>query len=160
MTRMRPDDKDVQEMVLALFTIVGGIQRATRRSPAASRLTVLQVIETRPGMRPSEIAAELDVNQSSVTRHIQALKAKGLVTVKADPQDGRAYTLQLTDSGRDELAELTQIGLQRFASFVADWDAEEVRTLTRLLVKFEESKAEVGQRETPPSGRRWKQTGD
>jgi DNA-binding MarR family transcriptional regulator len=157
---MKSDDKDVQEMVLALFTMMGGIQRATRRSPAASRLTVLQVIEARPGRRPSEIAAELDVNQSTITRHVQALQAEGQVTMAADPQDGRACTLQLTNSGREELAALTQIGLQRFASFVADWDADEVRTLTRLLVKLEESKAEVGRREPPSSERRWGKTGD
>jgi DNA-binding MarR family transcriptional regulator len=153
---MRPADKDVREMIAALFTLMGGIQRVSKRSPAASRLTVLQVIEARPGVRPSTIAAELGMNQSSITRHIQALEAESLVTVTADPQDGRAYILQLTDSGREELAELTRIGLKRFASFVADWDAEEVRTLTRLLVKLEESKAEVGRREPPPTGRRRK----
>lgn len=157
---MKPDAKDIQEMVVALFTLMGGIQRASKRSPAASRLTVLQVIEAHPGMRPSEIAAELDVNQSTVTRHIQALQTEGQVAVSADPQDGRAYTLRLTESGREELAALTQIGLQRFTSFVADWDADEVRTLTRLLVKLEESKAEVGQREPPQFGRRWEKTGD
>ncbi len=160
MRRMRPADKDVQEMITALFTLMGGIQRVAKRSPAASRLTVLQVIEARPGVRPSTIAAELGMNQSSITRHVQALEAEGLVSVTADPQDGRAYTLRLTDSGQEELAELTQIGLKRFASFVADWDAEEVRTLTRLLVKLEESKAEVGRRVPPPTGRRRKQTGD
>jgi DNA-binding MarR family transcriptional regulator len=160
MRRMRPADEDVQEMVLALFTLMDGIQRVTKRSPAASRLTVLQVIEARPGIRPSKIAAELGMNQSSITRHVQALEAEGQVTVAADPKDQRACVIHLTDSGREALAELTKIGLGRFASFVADWDAEEVRTLTRLLVKLEESKAEVARREAAPSGPRWRGPGD
>lgn len=154
---MKPGDEDVQAMVLALFTLMAGIQRASRNSPAAGRLSLLQVVAARPGVRPSEIAAELGVNQSSVTRQVQALEDEGLLKVTADPQDARACTIKLTRSGREMLSSLNRIGLGRFASFVADWDAREVRTLTRLLVKLEESKAEAARREAHPAGRRWKQ---
>jgi hypothetical protein len=44
--------------------------------------------------------------------------------------------------------------MDRFAAFVADWDAQEVRTLTRLLVKFDAAKAEVGRRAPPSRARR------
>ena len=58
-------------------------------------------------------------------------------------------------AGRKELDRLTQIGLSRFALFVADWDAEEVRTLGRLLEKLAVSKAAVGEREQRSAGRAW-----
>jgi len=90
------------------------------------------------------------VHRSAVTHELQALEAAGQVTLSVDPADRRSWFVALTNSGRAELDRLTSIGLDRFASFVADWDAQEVRTLTRLLVKFETSKAEVGRR-TPPS---------
>ncbi len=150
---MKSTDEDVQNLVIALFTVVEGIKRATRRNPAASRLSALQLIAARPGIRPSEIATELGLNQSSITRQIQDLESKGYVTVAPDLQDQRARCLTLTDSGRGTMTELTKFGLNRFASFVADWDAEEVRTLTFLLVKFEESKAAVARQEASLGGR-------
>lgn len=154
---MKPKDEDVQAMVLALFTLMNGIQRATRNNPAAGRLSMLQLVAARPGIHPSEIAVELGVNQSSVTRQVQALEDEDHLTVTADPQDARACIIKLTRSGREMLSSLNKIGLGRFASFVAGWDAREVRTLTRLLVKLEESKAEVARREAQPVRRRWKQ---
>jgi hypothetical protein len=48
--------------------------------------------------------------------------------------------------------------MDRFASFAADWDAEEVRTLIRLLAKLAASKVEVGRRAPPRRARRrWPQ---
>jgi len=145
---MKPNDEDVQNLVTALFTVMEGIKRATKKSPAASRLTVLQMVAARPGIRPSEIATELGLNQSSITRQVQDLEAKGHVAITPDLQDQRARSLTLTNAGQDMLEELTQFGLKRFASFVANWEAEEVRTLTRLLMKFEECKAAVAKQET------------
>jgi DNA-binding MarR family transcriptional regulator len=147
---MEPTDEDVKNLVTALFTVMEGIKRATRKSPAASRLTVLQIVASSPGIRPSEIAAELGLNQSSISRQIQGLESRGYVAVAPDLKDQRAHRLTLTDSGQDTMAELTKFGLNRFAKFVADWDAEEVRTLTRLLTKFEESKTAVARGETSP----------
>jgi uncharacterized coiled-coil protein SlyX len=38
---------------------------------------------------------------------------------------------------------------------VADWEPEEVRMLTSLLKKLEESKAAAAARQRPPPGRHW-----
>lgn len=158
---MHPTDNDVHEMVTALFTLIGSLERAGRRIPDAAALKVLQIIAIQDHSRPSEIAAQLDVHQSSVTRQVQVLQGKGYVTVVEDPADRRSCIITLSEAGRAEMARLTGIGLGRFAAFVADWDVDEVRTLTQLLIKLEDSKAEVGRREAaaagsqPGKGRRW-----
>jgi hypothetical protein len=61
----------------------------------------------------------------------------------------------LTAAGSDELRSLAEEGLDRFALFVADWEPEEVRMLTSLLQKLDESKAAAAVRQQPPPGRRW-----
>ena len=155
---MKPSRDDVQQMVAALMTLMGGIERA-RRQGDASTLAVLKVLAMRGSARPSDIAVDLGVHQSTITRQVQTLETGGYVDVTADPVDRRSCFITLTDAGREEVGRLTEIGLSRFAAFVADWDAEEVRTLGRLLAKLERSKAEVNQREPRPDGRRWqKQT--
>ncbi len=152
---MQPDHEDVEKMVQAIFTLTSGLERARRRIPAASTVAVLQIIAAHEKIRPTAIATKLGVHQSTITRHVRSLEEAGQVAVIGDVNDRRSCTITLTEAGRAEVDRLTQIGLERFAMFVADWEADEVRTLTRLLVKFEESKAKVGNQTLRPAGRRW-----
>ena len=151
-----PTRQDVEQLVAALFTVTSGLERARRQIPDAAALSALQVLawaerqEPAQKVRPKHIATALGVHRSAVTHQLQALEEAGQVTLTVDAADRRSWFVALTDVGRHELDRLTTIGMDRFALFVADWDAQEVRTLTRLLVKFDASKAEVG-RQAPPS---------
>src|SRR5262245_43866364 len=151
---MKPSSDDVEQMVSALMTLVTGIERAKRRG-LASVLATLQIIDAYKRILPSTLSSELGLHQSSVTRQIQALEREGRVKVTANPDDGRSCYVELTTQGRSELRQLTKFGLKRFALFVADWDAEEVRTLARLMKKLETSKAKVAERSPQPMGRKW-----
>ncbi len=78
-----------------------------------------------------------------MTRQVQELEDSGYVEVRIDPADARCLRVSLTRSGAREQQRLVQVGLDRFASFVADWEPDDVRTLTALLEKLERSKAAV-----------------
>ncbi len=134
-------------MVTALFTLNAGLDRARRRSKGASTLSLLQVLSNRHGIRPSEIAALLQVHPSMVTRQLQELEDAGYVDIAANPADARSFLVRLTQAGEAEQQHLRQIGLDRFALFVDEWEPEDVRTLTTLLEKLERSKAAVASRE-------------
>jgi DNA-binding MarR family transcriptional regulator len=152
---MKPKRQDVEQLVAALMTSLHSMERA-RRKGDASRLAALYVIAARPESSPKEISEELGLHPSSLTRRIQALERDGHVKVKADPADGRSCQVSLTSSGKAEVERLRQVGLQRFASFVEKWDAAEVRTLTQLLMKLEQSKTDVNARGNP-TGASWRQ---
>lgn len=152
---MKPSKQDVHQMVAALMAVVHSADRA-RRKEDASRLAALYVIALDPESTPKAISEELGLHASSATRQIQALEQSGHVKVIADPVDGRSCRIKLTPAGRSEIERLQEQALQRFASFVAAWDAHEVRAFTQLLIKFEQSKAHA----TPAtkfSGSRWRQ---
>lgn len=153
---MQPSQEDVIQMVGALFGLIGSIQRAQKGNGPANRLALLQMIAAHGQIHPSKLAEELEVNQSSITRQVQILEDEGDVMVSADPGDLRACIIQLTDAGHNNLNELSAIGLGRFSKFVANWDAEEVRTLTRLLLKLEQSKTEVVVRKESSARDRWR----
>ena len=144
---MPPHKDDVESMVVALFTLIGGIDRATRLSKGASTLSLLQVVAGHEEIRPSDIADIQQVHPSLVTRQVRDLERMGFVNVRTDPADRRASLVSVTSAGSDEVRLLQQRGLERFAAFVADWDPEEVRTLASLLEKLEMSKAEVAESE-------------
>jgi DNA-binding MarR family transcriptional regulator len=144
---MPPNKGDVESMVVALFTLIGGIERATRLSKGASTLSLLQVVAGHEAIRPSEIADIQHVHPSLVTRQVRELERMGYIDVRSDPADRRACLVSVTSAGADKMHQLQQMGLERFATFVADWEPDEVRMLGSLLEKLERSKAEVGESE-------------
>ena len=152
---MVPSRNDVQALVVALFTVVGGIQRATRQSKLASGLALMQTIGEEGRSRPSEIAERQQLHPSQITRQVRVLEDQGFVAVEGDSSDRRAWLVSLTPKGIEEMRRLQQVGVDRFALFVADWEDSEVHHLTALLEKFERSKAAVAERERRPArGRR------
>jgi DNA-binding MarR family transcriptional regulator len=152
---MKASRDEVRSMVTALFVTNAALDRARRQKKGASTLSLLQVVATTPGIRPSEIANAQDVHPSQVTRQVRELETVRFVQVMADPADRRSCQVTLTPSGVEELQRLTEVGLDRFGSFVEDWEPEEVRMLTSLLQKLEQSKAEVAAQQRPHAGRRW-----
>jgi DNA-binding MarR family transcriptional regulator len=140
---VKPTRTDVHNLAAALFAIFSSMRRASNKGDAAT-LAILNIVAAHPKVRPSDIASALDVNQSSITRQMQKFEHRGLVRLSASPEDGRSCHILLTTPGRNEMRRLQAIGLDRFALFVKNWDARDVQTLTRLLARFEMSKAAVG----------------
>src|SRR5580700_4593797 len=118
---MSPSKDDVLSMVVALFTLISGVERARRQKKAAASLDLLQVIAASEAMRPSDIADQRLVHRSLVTRQLRELEDAGYVQFAADPHDGRSWMVALTPAGRDEMQRLQNVGLERFAMFVAGW---------------------------------------
>ena len=151
---MRPSRDDVQAMVVTLFALTAVLERARRQRRAAGALSLLQVIAGRDGIRPSEIADLQLVHPSLVTRQVRDLEDAGYAHVTADPADGRSWRVALTPAGTEEMRRLQQVGLDRFALFVTDWEARDVRALTALLDRLQASMAAVSEREQPRRARR------
>jgi DNA-binding MarR family transcriptional regulator len=149
-----PPARDEVQLMVALFTLTAGLERARRQKKAAGALSLLQVIAGRDGIRPSEIADLQLVHPSLVTRQVRELEDAGYAQVTGDPADGRSWLVALTPAGQDEMRRLQQVGLERFALFVADWEPGEVRALTGLLDKLRTSMVAVCEREQRPPARR------
>lgn len=142
-------------MVTELFAISAGLDRARRRKRRAAALDLLQIIGARDGIRPSDIAEQRSVHRSHVTRQLDELEAAGFVNIVSDPSDARSWIVTLTNAGREETGRLQQVGLDRFALFVADWEAAEVTRLAELLHKLQQSMAATdghGQEDTNDGG--------
>lgn len=142
-----PDQEDVRQLADALSVLYEGMNKAFRQRENGSELRLLAAIDQQEGSRPSEIADALGVDRSLVTRQIRALEDDGRLEAEPDPRDGRAFVVRLSEAGRAQVTELTELGIRRYMKFVADWDPAEVRELTRLVWKFEASKAQVAERE-------------
>ena len=82
------------------------------------------------------LAEEFHLDISTISRQSAALEQKGYVYRILDPQDGRAYSLQITESGAKELASNKQARFERVAELLQDWSLEDQQMFGELLSKF------------------------
>lgn len=86
--------------------------------------------------RVSEIAERVHLDISTVSRQVSVLVAQGLVTKVADPTDGRAQMLTLTDDGSQLLIQLRDRRNGWLGEVVADWSDADLATFDTLLTRF------------------------
>ena len=87
----------------------------------------------RGAMRPSDLAAALYLDKSTVSRQIDAAARLGLVERSPHPDDARAVTVRLTPDGQKRLEALRAARLERWRAALAEWPAGDIAELTRLL---------------------------
>lgn len=90
----------------------------------------------RRSMRSRELAAAMNADPSTVSRHVALLVDHELIRREADPDDGRATLLVITDAGRDRVLAMREMRRSAMAGVMADWTDDELHTLVGLLGRF------------------------
>jgi DNA-binding MarR family transcriptional regulator len=105
--------------------------------PAAYGL--LAALQRHQGLRLTDLSAEIGVGKPSVSRQVALLEQLGVVHKEADPQDGRAQAISLTEQGASQLAAAQAARRRIFHTLLEDWSVEELSTLAALLTKLNQS---------------------
>jgi DNA-binding MarR family transcriptional regulator len=87
-------------------------------------------------MRSSTLAETVQSDPSTVSRQVAALVRDGLIERQADPVDGRASLLVLSEAGRVVVAEHDRRRVAHFDRMVADWTTDELSQFAKLLARF------------------------
>jgi DNA-binding MarR family transcriptional regulator len=85
------------------------------------------------------LANEFHLDISTVSRQAAALESKGYVYKVPDPTDGRAYSYQITESGKRELDKYRRKRVDRLKELLNGWSDEECQKFGELLRKFNHS---------------------
>ncbi|MEV6930343.1 MarR family winged helix-turn-helix transcriptional regulator [Dactylosporangium sp. NPDC051485] len=93
------------------------------------------------GCHLKELAADCALDQSTTSRAVSAFVADGLVRRVADPHDGRASFLELTDAGREAMCRTNELYANLLADALRDWTRTDVELFSGLLRRFVESVA-------------------
>lgn len=93
-------------------------------------------------MRVSELAETVHSDISTISRQVSALSANGLIRKTADPEDGRAQVLSLSDQAIELLAQLREHRARIFAGYLEGWDRAEVDAFTGYLDRLGQAIAE------------------
>ncbi|MBY8861539.1 MarR family transcriptional regulator [Nocardia sp. CA2R105] len=141
---MQANKSQIGELVRTVSHFAEANRQGQARMFDAVRLGVLQLAVEHGPLRAGEVAERLDALPSSITRHIRALAEAELVSTEPDPADRRAVLLVATDTGRTELRQFLDVGEQVFGAVIAEWPADDVVTLTRLLTRLTQDWARYG----------------
>lgn len=85
------------------------------------------------GVRISDVADQIHLDLSTVSRHARALEGTGYLDKKPDPADGRATLVTTSDAGNDVLNAIIQHRTALFSAATADWDPDDTRALADLV---------------------------
>lgn len=127
--------------ILGVHTLFRKIEERLEQLDTDPQLTKperhLVVVLSQP-MRMGALAQELQTVPSSITAMADALEAKGLVVRQRDPDDRRAWQVQLTDAGH----RLRRWMAERAAAIFTEATGlpeQEIDTLARLLAEVSEA---------------------
>lgn len=85
------------------------------------------------GRRPTELAHELHLTASGVTRALLPLERRGIVERRRDPSDARASLALLTAAGRTLLDEALEDAGERASRLLRRLNVGQAKQLQRLL---------------------------
>ncbi|MEA2683494.1 MAG: hypothetical protein QOK05_1822 [Chloroflexota bacterium] len=94
------DLEDVARLRLAVMRLARRLRQQSSGGTTPSQLAVLGALSRRGPTSPGDLAAEEGVQPPSMTRIIDRLVEKGLVTRGPAPGDGRSNLVSLTPEGR------------------------------------------------------------
>ncbi|MFT3716125.1 MAG: MarR family transcriptional regulator [Gordonia sp. (in: high G+C Gram-positive bacteria)] len=114
------------------LTKAGHYNRDTA-DPATFRTLI--ALKHRP-MRLSELAEAVFSDPSTVSRQVSHLVDEGLVRREADPDDGRATRLVVTEAGYTKLADLVAVRRRVASDMLSDWTTDDLETFVSLLKRF------------------------
>src|ERR1035437_8751303 len=84
----------------ALYAVVRRLSRLPVDEPVdKASLAVLHETRRLGTFRPSDLAAQMRLDLSTISRHVRSLEQQGMVQRPADPDDARAQRISITACG-------------------------------------------------------------
>ncbi|WP_051084623.1 MarR family winged helix-turn-helix transcriptional regulator [Kribbella catacumbae] len=126
------------EGVLHAFTRIG--RRLKSKQPGDtidhSAHLVLFVLRCNGALRLSDLAGKMEIDASTASRHVRALEQAGLVRRSADPDDGRAFRVELTEQGTAEWEAASKRRMELLSQAMDGWTDTDIETFEKLMTRF------------------------
>ena len=118
-------------------------RRASSLGVTRAQWKVLFRLTRYPGLRQVELADMLDVEPITLCRIVDRLEEAELVERQRDPEDRRAWRLQVTDKAKPLVERLKSLGSELVGEAFADIDRSELDQVRGVLARVRENVAAV-----------------
>jgi MarR family transcriptional regulator for hemolysin len=105
---------------------------------------ILISLKTQPTSNQRELATAVGIQGATLTHHLNAMEADGLITRRRDPANRRVHQVQLTEQGETLFYRLATAARAHDQRLRAGLDDEEIATLERLLGRLQDNVAAPG----------------
>jgi DNA-binding MarR family transcriptional regulator len=136
--------KDDNELAAALYAVVLRLSRLPVDEPVdKAGFAVLHEMRRLGAVRPSDLAAQMRLDLSTISRHLRSLELQGMIGRTADPDDARAQRISLTARGGDVLTRVMGYRAATIRDAIAHWPAGDRSALGRLLRRLADDLSQV-----------------
>jgi DNA-binding MarR family transcriptional regulator len=104
-----------------------------------SALMLLFPLRSMGPMRVTDLAELKQADPSTISRQVAQLVKAGLARREADPVDGRASRLAVTDAGLTACHKMHDARLALLSEAMSDWSADRIETFAALFEEFNSS---------------------
>jgi DNA-binding MarR family transcriptional regulator len=111
----------------------------TRFGLGVNEWRVLSTIAIEPGCTANRIWQLTTVDPAIISRAAKALEGAGLITATPDPRDPRRTLLELTEAGAEKHDAIMQVALERQAKLFSGLAPDEIRSLTRMILRIRDN---------------------
>jgi len=126
--------EETERLARAISTLIRFLLVSGRRgAPAEGKIPFnplyfhfLRHLSAAGPTRPSVLAHHLAVSKTTLSTAAKALERRDLVARKADPTDGRAHRLVLTEVGADVVASIERQDLRNMAAMLESLDPSQI----------------------------------
>ncbi|WP_350281420.1 MarR family transcriptional regulator [Kribbella sp. HUAS MG21] len=146
------------EGVMHAFTRIGRRLKAKQPGDTLdhSAHVVLFALRCNGALRLSDLAARLELDASTTSRHVRSLEQLGMVRRSPDPADGRAFRVELTEQGVEQWEAGARHRMELLSAAMEGWSEEDVQTFERLMTRFADGVAALTE---APSSAAWADKG-
>ena len=126
-------------LAVATFRVVRAMKshRSMRHDPQT--ILLLRIVRDAPHpMSVGDLAANVRLDASTVSRHVKNLEEAGYLTRQADAADRRTSRLAVTAAGSVVLEDALALSAAELAQAVTEWSDRDVATLAALMTRLAE----------------------
>ncbi|RVW09640.1 MarR family transcriptional regulator [Prescottella agglutinans] len=132
-----------QALVDAIFlfgrSLKNAIASAADDPIAPALVAVLVALSARGSCRQNELASVLCVSQSALSRQMTELVDAGLVERQPDPDDKRAFRVQVSEQGHKALRATKEIRSARLRDMLSGWSQDEAAVALTTIERLTDS---------------------
>ena len=123
-------------LLMGLFTIIRQMRAHAGEPIDLPSMYLLYNVLQKPGIRVSELAGEVGLDASTMSRHVQNLTRAGYLKRSAALDDKRAAAVYLTDQGLAVILEIVKSRSGMIVRAIEDWTAEDQQRFFELALRF------------------------
>ena len=142
-----------EHLYLILWKAFYAVEAHDRRSirelgfASDSDFAVLEALYSKGALPVNELGRKLFLTSGSITTAVDRAQRQGLVRRTADPADKRVALVELTDTGRERMAQVLQRHFRNLGAALSGLSCDEQGQLADLLRKLGKHAAGLGARD-------------